>query len=30
VPQVPVRLAFDYGDAVVHPGWSATVKIFVR
>ena len=30
VPQVPVRIAFDYGDAVVYPGMTATVKIFVR
>ncbi|HEY3082663.1 MAG TPA: efflux RND transporter periplasmic adaptor subunit [Chloroflexota bacterium] len=30
VPQVPVRIGFDYGDAVVYPGMSATIKIFVR
>jgi multidrug resistance efflux pump len=30
VPQVPVRIAFDYGDAVVYPGMTATVKILVR
>src|SRR5262245_13914982 len=30
VPQVPVRIAFDYGDAMVYPGMTATIKIFVR
>lgn len=30
VAQVPVRIAFDYGDAVVFPGMTATVKIFIR
>jgi multidrug resistance efflux pump len=30
VPQVPVRIAFDYGDAIVYPGMTATIKIFVR
>lgn len=28
--QVPVRVAFDYGDAPVFPGMTATVKIFIR
>jgi multidrug resistance efflux pump len=30
VSQVPVRIAFDYGDAVVYPGMTATIKIFIR
>ena len=30
VPQVPVRIAFDYGDALVYPGMTATIKIFIR
>jgi multidrug resistance efflux pump len=30
VAQVPVRIAFDYGDALVYPGMTATIKIFIR
>jgi multidrug resistance efflux pump len=30
IAQVPVRLRFDYGDAMVYPGMTATVKIFIR
>jgi multidrug resistance efflux pump len=30
IAQVPVRVAFAYGDAVVYPGMTATVKIFIR
>lgn len=30
VSQVPVRLRFDYADATVYPGMTATVKIFIR
>jgi multidrug resistance efflux pump len=30
VAQVPVRVAFDYGDAVVYPGMTAAIKIFIR
>jgi multidrug resistance efflux pump len=30
IAQVPVRVAFDYGDALVYPGMTATVKIFIR
>ncbi len=30
IPQVPVRIDFDYGDAVVYPGMTATVKIYIR
>ncbi|MBX6770106.1 MAG: efflux RND transporter periplasmic adaptor subunit [Chloroflexi bacterium] len=28
--QVPVRIDFDYGDALVYPGMSANVTIYVR
>jgi multidrug resistance efflux pump len=30
IAQVPVRVAFDYGDALVYPGMTATIKIFIR
>ena len=30
IAQVPVKVAFDYGNALVYPGMSATVKIFIR
>ena len=30
VAQVPVRVAFDYADAVVYPGMTAAIKIFIR
>ena len=30
VSQVPVRIAFNYGDALVYPGMTATIKIFIR
>ena len=30
VAQVPVRIAFNYGDAVVYPGMTSTIKIFIR
>jgi multidrug resistance efflux pump len=30
VAQVPVRIAFNYGDAVVYPGMTATIKIYIR
>ncbi|HEY3107292.1 MAG TPA: efflux RND transporter periplasmic adaptor subunit [Chloroflexota bacterium] len=30
IAQVPVRVAFDYGDALIYPGMTATIKIFIR
>ncbi|MBM4418611.1 MAG: HlyD family efflux transporter periplasmic adaptor subunit [Chloroflexi bacterium] len=27
---LPVRLAFDYGDAPIYPGMSASIRIFIR
>jgi multidrug resistance efflux pump len=30
ISQVPVRIAFDYGDALVYPGMTATTKIYIR
>jgi multidrug resistance efflux pump len=30
IPQVPVRVAVDFGNALVYPGMSANVKIFIR
>lgn len=30
IPQVPVRIAADFGGALVYPGMSANVKIFIR
>lgn len=30
VPQFPVRVLFDYGDAPVLPGMTATVRIYIR
>ena len=30
IAQVPVRIAFDYGDALVYPGMTAAIKIFIR
>ena len=30
IPQVPVRINADFGDAVVYPGMTATVKIYIR
>jgi multidrug resistance efflux pump len=30
VAQVPVRVAFNYGDALIYPGMTATIKIFIR
>ncbi|HLH72496.1 MAG TPA: efflux RND transporter periplasmic adaptor subunit [Chloroflexota bacterium] len=27
---IPVRIDFDYGDALVYPGMSATVSIYIR
>jgi multidrug resistance efflux pump len=30
IPQVPVRIAADFGDALIYPGMTATIKIFIR
>ena len=30
VAQVPIRVAFNYGDALIYPGMTATIKIFIR
>lgn len=30
IPQVPVRIAVNFGDAPVYPGMTATTKIFIR
>lgn len=29
-PQIPVRIGFDYGEAQVLPGMTATVRIFIK